>query len=67
MTRKAAVCSDCTYAVTCTDNCEAYMTLARMSINIGDFNSAVEKGEAEDTPKGYLLALEDDLRGLTEI
>ena len=65
MTRKAAVCSDCPYATTCTDNCEAYMTLAVMSINIGDFNS--EKGEAEDTPKGYLLALEDDLRRLTEI
>ena len=65
--KKAWVCVNCTYTETCTDNCEAYMILARMSINIGDFNNGEETGWAEQTPKGYLLSLEDDLRGLVEI
>ena len=62
--RTADVCSRCRYKETCTENCEAYMTLARMTVNLGDFTSDDNR---DQTHEQYLEALVDDLRYLTEI
>lgn len=67
MTKSSVVCTNCTYSETCTENCEAYMVLARLTINIGDYNSETPTGWERQTPKDYLFALEDDLRGITEV
>ncbi len=66
MKKQANVCIDCPYKETCKANCEAYMVLARLTVNIGDFN-AKEETWSEEAPRDYLFSLEDDLIGLTVI
>jgi hypothetical protein len=68
--KEADVCSRCKHLEHCNINCEAYMTLARMSINLDtyvrDWYNATDS-EHLQTPIEYLSALVDELKGLTEI
>ena len=64
MVRSAQVCEQCVYEETCEKNCEAYMVLARMTVNLDDFN---HNDDREQTHEEYLEALVDDLKSLTVI
>jgi len=75
-TTQADVCLKCNHMKHCDDNCEAYMVIARLSINLDDYVHALDTHTKTDkdlsffdqgTPRDYLAALADDLREMAVI